>query len=263
MKGKILVVDDEEAMRRTLAELLRLENYSVASAESGEAALQTLQEDDYDLMILDIKMPGMDGVEVVGHVAEIDPDLQIILLTAHGSLESAIKALRNDVHDYLLKPIKPQELLGSVANGLARRSETKRKQLLISQMEASLQQLKDVEKVETPTPSDQRLITLGEGVMIDLSRREIWRGKVKVNLTPTEGKLLEVMLDNRGRVMTHQQLVFLVQGYDTTDWEAPEILRPLVSRLRRKLAKFPNGANWIESVRGTGYVFEGKFESND
>ena len=259
MKGKILVVDDEEAMRRTLAELLKLEGYAVTTAGSGQAALDYLQGDEYDLMVLDIKMPGMDGVTVVGRAAELDPDIQIILLTAHGSLESAIKAIHHDVHDYLLKPVKPQELLGSVASGLSRRSDIKRKQLLIGQMEASLQQLKDVEKVETPSPSDQRLIALGEGVMIDLSRREVWRGKVKVNLTPTEGKLLEVMLENQGRVMTHQQLVFLVQGYDTTDWEAPEILRPLVSRLRRKLANFPNGENWIESVRGTGYVFESKF----
>lgn len=258
MKGKILVVDDEEAMRRTLTELLRLESYTVTSAGSGEAALKALKADDYDLMILDIKMPGMDGVTVLGHASEIDPDLQVILLTAHGSLDSAIKAIQNDVHDYLLKPVKPQELLNSVVSGLARRSESTRKQLIISQMEASIQQLKDVEKVETQAPTDQRLISLSDGVMVDLSRREVWRGKVKVNLTPTEGKLLEVMLENQGRVMTHRQLVFLVQGYDTTDWEAPEILRPLVSRLRRKLAHFPNGKNWIESVRGTGYVFEEK-----
>ncbi|MFN2150077.1 MAG: winged helix-turn-helix domain-containing protein, partial [Anaerolineales bacterium] len=84
----------------------------------------------------------------------------------------------------------------------------------------------------------------------------IWRGNERVTLTPTEGKLLKVLLENKGRVMSHRDLVFLVQGYEITDWEAPEVLRPLVSRLRRKLSAFPDGENWIVNVRGTGYVFD-------
>ena len=92
--------------------------------------------------------------------------------------------------------------------------------------------------------------------MVDLARREIWRGNERVKLTPTEGKLLKVLFENKGRVMSHKNLVFLVQGYDIAEWEAPEVLRPLVSRLRRKLSTFPNGENWIVNVRGTGYVFD-------
>jgi two-component system KDP operon response regulator KdpE len=81
-------------------------------------------------------------------------------------------------------------------------------------------------------------------------------GEKKITLTPTEGKLLKVLLENRKRVFTHRELVALVQGYETSDWEAPEVLRPLISRLRRKLAVFPEGNKWITNVRGTGYVFE-------
>jgi DNA-binding response OmpR family regulator len=75
---------------------------------------------------------------------------------------------------------------------------------------------------------------------------------------------MKILVENRGRVLTHKELVFLVQGYETTDWEAPEVLRPLVSRLRRKLSSFPGGEKWIINVRGTGYVFEWQGgDSND
>jgi DNA-binding response OmpR family regulator len=102
------------------------------------------------------------------------------------------------------------------------------------------------------------LFTLDNDIKIDLERREIWQDDDKVSLTPTEGKLMKVLLENRGQVLSHRELVLLVQGYQTTDWEAPEIMRPLVSRLRRKLAKFDGGGDWIVNVRGTGYVFDGR-----
>ena len=125
-------------------------------------------------------------------------------------------------------------------------------------MDASLQELKDVEGMEASSESPRSLFTLGEEIKVDLERREIWHGNQKVSLTPTEGKLMKVLMENRGRVLSHKELVLLVQGYQTTDWEAPEIMRPLVSRLRRKLATFSGGGDWIVNVRGTGYVFDGR-----
>ena len=256
MTANILVVDDEKAARKSLADILRLEGYDVSSAEDGPNALEMLEDQDFDLMLLDIRMPGMDGIEVMQKAIEISPDMQIIMLTAHGSMESAIDALRYGAHDYLIKPSSPQEILSSVAGAMARHAESQRKRLLLGQMETSLQQLKDVEGVSQVNVAGQRVISLPDGVMVDLARREIWRGNDRVTLTPTEGKLLKVLLENKGRVMSHRDLVFLVQGYEITDWEAPEVLRPLVSRLRRKLSKFPDGEKWIANVRGTGYVFD-------
>ena len=99
---------------------------------------------------------------------------------------------------------------------------------------------------------------LNDGTEVDLSRRQIRREPVVVNLTPAEGRLLRVLLANEGKVFAHRELVLLVQGYDTSQREAPEILRPLVSRLRHKLDVFPALSDQIVSVRGTGYVYEGK-----
>jgi DNA-binding response OmpR family regulator len=256
MKAKILVVDDEKVARKSLADILRLEGYDVTEVDSGSKALEALEDDEIDLMLLDIRMPGIDGIEVMQKATEISPDTEIIMLTAHGSMESAVESLRFGAHDYLIKPSSPQEILSSVAGALARHAEAQRKRLLLGQMETSLQQLKDAEGVSQSNVAGQRVISLPDGVMVDLARREVWRGNDRVMLTPTEGKLLKVLLENKGRVMTHKDLVFLVQGYEITDWEAPEVLRPLVSRLRRKLSNFPDGEKWIVNVRGTGYVFD-------
>ncbi len=260
MKSRILVVDDEAMIRSSLEEILRLEGYYVDAVESGEAALNAVQRESYDLMLLDLKMPGLDGIEVLKTITRVAPETRVILLTGHGSLESAIDSLRLGAQDYILKPATSSEILSSVARGLAKRAEQQHRRMLLEQLDASLQRLKESEGYETTPVSDIQTVTMENGVVVDLARREIWRGNVRVSLTPTEGKLMKVLLDHRGQVLSHRELVLMVQGYETTDWEAPEVLRPLVSRLRRKLAGFPNGENWITNVRGTGYVFEMKEE---
>ncbi len=258
MKGRILIVDDEETARKSLSDILKLEGYTVMAKGDGQSALDALDEDDFDLMLLDIKMPGMSGLEVLEKAVSIAPDCKIVLLTAHGSMESAIEAVRHGAHDYLLKPASPNDILATVDKAMSLRGETQRKRRLLEQMEASIQELKDAEGVESVPTASRSVYSLSDEVKVDLERREILFGDKVISLTPTEGKLMKVLLENRGRVLSHRELVLMVQGYQTTDWEAPEIMRPLVSRLRRKLSKFENGDDWIVNVRGTGYVFDGK-----
>ncbi|MEA3351533.1 MAG: response regulator transcription factor [Chloroflexota bacterium] len=256
MNKMILVVDDEKIIRVTVSKILEVEGYDVLTAENGTEALSILEEKDIDLILLDICMPDIDGIEVMQKAGKISPETEVVLLTGHGSLESAIDALRYKAHDYLLKPISSQEILSSVASALALQGEQKQKRILLGQLESSLQQLKDVEGVSELAKSQARIISLPDGVQADMARRELWRGNNKISLTPTEGKLMRVFVENWGRVMTHEELVFLVQGYEVAEWEAPEVLRPLISRLRRKLSEFPDGEKWISSIRGTGYVFD-------
>jgi len=256
MTARILVVDDEETMRRSLADILRLEGYQVQAASHGAAAVELLKRETYDLMLLDLKMPGMDGLEVLRIATKVAPNTLVILLTAHGSLESAIQALRQDAFDYLLKPSTPQQIIKSVEGALSRQAEARHKRILSDRLDSSWQELINVERLELEHAGSKHTVLLGDGISVDLPRREISSGDQKVSLTPTEGKLLKVLLDNRGRVLSHRELVQLVQGYEVAEWEAPEVLRPLVSRLRQKLSKFPGGKSWINNVRGTGYVFE-------
>ncbi len=256
MGTKILVVDDDEITRKSLSEILRTENYDVLTAGDGQAAIDTLAEGDIDLMLLDIRMPDIDGIQVLKKAGDVSPDTQVIMLTGHGSMETAIEAFRHEAHDFLQKPPSRQEVLSSVASGLAQRDESKRKRMLLGQIEDSVIQLKDVEGITAPPKPKRQVVPLPEGVSLDLARREIWRGPTRERLTPTEGKLLEIFVTNWGRVLSHGDLVFLVQGYEVPEWEAPEVLRPLISRLRRKLSSFPRGEKWISSVRGIGYVFD-------
>lgn len=242
MKSNILVVDDEPIARQSMSEILRLEGYAVNAVPNGQAAVEFVRTHPVELMIVDLRMPGMDGLEVVQVVNQISPETEIVLLTAFGSTESAIQALRLRIHDYLLKPAAPTQVLASVKKGLARRDAR-----LKARGGTATQEVDD-------GPAE---FSLKDGTHIDLSRRQIRKKDNIIHLTPAEGRLLRVLIENPGRVYSHRELVLLVQGYDTSQREAPEILRPLVSRLRHKLEAFPSLSDRIVSVRGTGYLYEG------
>jgi DNA-binding response OmpR family regulator len=253
MKPKILIVEDEELVRSSLADVLLADGYAVETAANGQAALDRLGQENFDLILLDLILPGVDGMEVMRSAARLAPDTKILVLTGHGTLETAVEALRQGAHDYILKPASAHVILSSVARGLVKRTEQQQRRMLLEQIDSSLQRLKTVERVEAPQPAEAEVYMLDESVMLDLNRRELWRGNLKVGLTPTEARLVKIFVENRGRVLSHRELVFLVQGYEVSDLQAPEVLRPLVSRLRRKLSPFPNGENWVTNVRGTGY----------
>ncbi|MFM8426146.1 MAG: response regulator transcription factor [Chloroflexota bacterium] len=240
MKSNILVVDDEPVARQSLTDILKLEGFIVGSVPNGQAAVEHIRTHTVDLMIVDLKMPGMDGLEVIQVVNQTSPDTEIILLTAHGSIETAVQALRLRIHDYLLKPASPAQIIASVKKGLSRHDRSRVSNAAV-----------------TSTESTQEVYTLKDGTMVDLSRRQIkFKNKIE-HLTPAEGRLLRILMENEGKVFSHRELVLLVQGYDTSQREAPEILRPLVSRLRHKLEAFPSLSEKVVSVRGTGYLYEG------
>jgi DNA-binding response OmpR family regulator len=243
MKSNILVVDDEPVARQSMTDILKLEGYNVASAPNGQAAVEYVRMHPIDLMIVDLRMPGMDGLEVIQVVNQVSPETEIVLLTAFGSTETAIQALRLRIHDYLLKPASPAQVIASVKKGLTRRTARLR-------LRGGSSDTMDAEDTVS-------VFNMKDGTVVDLSRRLIRNKNKTEHLTPAEGRLLKILMENEGKVFSHRELVLLVQGYDTSQREAPEILRPLVSRLRYKLDQFPALSERVASVRGTGYVYEG------
>lgn len=239
MKSNILVVDDEPVARQSLTDILKLEGYLVNSAPNGQAAVEYIRTHPVDLMIVDLRMPGMDGLEVVQVVNQVSPETEVILLTAFGSTESAVQALRLRIHDYLLKPASPAQILASVKKGLTRRTARTKTSTVVADSDEAIE-----------------IFNLKDGTSVDLSRRQIKHKSKVEHLTPAEGRLLRILMENEGKVYSHRELVLLVQGYDTSQREAPEILRPLVSRLRHKLEQFPALSERVVSVRGTGYLYE-------
>jgi len=235
--ARVLIVDDEEVARISLAEILRLEGYSIKAVGSGQAAVDLLRTTNFDVMILDLKMPGMSGMDVLRALIDTMDDLKIIVLTAHGTMDSAIQALRYQVHDYLLKPVLPEQVIDSIESALKARQAEKN-----GRAEAGGMNL--------------RFFKLPEGAVIDFNKRTItWKNGL-INLTPTEARLMSVLVESIGQLISHSELVQSCQGYKVDNEEAAKILRPVVSRLRQKLSELPGWDEWIKNVRGSGYVLE-------
>jgi DNA-binding response OmpR family regulator len=235
---RVLIVDDEEVARLTLAEILRLEGYEICAVESGEAAVGMLQVESYDVMVLDLKMPGIGGMEVLKKVVDTLPNLAVIVLTAYGSMDSAIQAIRYRVHDYILKPADPEQVLRSIARALADKS--------LGSPPAPVEQASGRLKLEV----------LPGGAALSWDKRQISWQNGSLSLTPTEARLLKALFERKNEMIPHAELVFLIQGYQIDTEEAAKILRPVVSRLRQKMEDVPGWGDWIKNVRGAGYVLE-------
>jgi DNA-binding response OmpR family regulator len=236
--AKILIVDDEDIARLTLAEILRLEGYEIQSVSNGEAAVEALRCEPFDIMVLDLKMSGMSGMDVLRSVVDKLPDLTVIVLTAYGTIDTAIQAIRYRVHDYLLKPVSPEQILESIENALKVKRSSR------------------AESVEAANTSRNKVDVLGNGISLSWDRRQISWEHGHLSLTPTEARLLKVLFERKNEMVAHSELVYLIQGYQIDSEEAAKILRPVVSRLRQKLSGVPNWGDRIKNVRGAGYVLE-------
>jgi DNA-binding response OmpR family regulator len=257
--AQIMVVDDEAVARISLAEILRLEGFQVSTAASGEEALSLLSKSGpFDLMVLDIKMPGMDGLEVTEAVQAQSPGTVIILLTAFGTLETAIQAIRQGAHDYLLKPCPVPDVLESVRKGLAKRQQEQQRQHLFSQLKQTLTELAVVEgspiDEEPASPEPGRFIQIRD-VVVDRQKHVAMLGGQPLELTPTEFKILVCLMETPDEVWSPQELVRRVQGYETDAWGARAIIRVHIRRLRKKMEREPSDPKYILNVRGVGYLF--------
>lgn len=259
---RILVVDDEAAERITLGEVLRLEGYHVTLAASGEEALAVVrQEPMFDLAILDLRLPGMDGLQVLDGIRRISSETIVILITGYGTLETAVQALRKGAYDFLLKPSPVEEVLEAVRRALSELKAGRHRRLLISQLQNTLQALvattdglMDVDALSELEKEDDGVTVVGD-IQIDKAKHMVtYRGE-PVELTPTEFRLLECLVGRVGEVCAPQELVRCAQGYDTDAWGARSIVRVHIRRLRRKLEPEPENPRYILNVRGVGYLF--------
>jgi DNA-binding response OmpR family regulator len=233
---KILLVDDDELQRITLAEILRMEGYEIQTVNSGEDAVSALQTQLFDVMVLDLKMPGIGGIEVLRNIVDKLPDLSVIILTAYGTMDTAIEAIRYRVQDYLLKPASPETLISSI--------------------ECALQKKQKSTLPEANQTYQSRLERLPGGAVLAWDRRIISWKNGSLSLTPTELRLLYILFERKNEMVTHSELVLKIQGYSIDGEEAAKILRPVVSRLRQKLSGLPEWNDRIKNVRGSGYVLE-------
>ncbi len=223
-KIQVLVVDDEPRYLKLLRYNLEAAGYEVFAAASGEEALSLVARTNLDLIILDIRLPDIDGYQVCSRVREFS-SVPIIMLTAKGEEQEKVRGLRLGADDYVTKPFGAEELMARV--------------------EAVLRRGRMAEV--TPLP----VLTIG-GLSIDFAQRKITIGGQEVNLSPTEYRLLQCLAVNAGRVIVHEELQEKVWGPEYR--ERYEGLRVYIRRLRKKIEKDPGQPAYILTKPGVGYM---------
>jgi two-component system KDP operon response regulator KdpE len=223
---KILVVDDEERMLRFIRLNLEHDGFQVIEAVKGHEALDKMRTDMPDLILLDVMLPDLDGFEVLKMVREIS-NIPVIMLTAKGEEDDRVKGLELGADDYVTKPFSPREL--------------------VSRVKAVLRRL------EMESQDEVDVIEVDERLKIDFNRREIWVEGELVKLRPTEYRLLYHLVQNAGWVLTYDQILSRVWGYEYRD--EPHYVRLYINYLRQKLEKDPANPEYILTERGVGYRF--------
>jgi two-component system KDP operon response regulator KdpE len=225
MSSRILIVDDEPNIIATVAPLLRARGYEVFSAMSGRAALESVDRDKPDLIVLDLGLPDMDGVEVCQRIREGSATLPILVLSARGAEGDKVNALDAGADDYVTKPFGTAELLARIRAALRR--------------------------IDVPVQSSQPIVR--GGLVIDRERFRVMRDGDEVRLTPKEFELLSYMTQHPGRVLTHRTLLKAIWGPHAVD--QVEHLRVLVGSLRKKIEPNPSTPKYILTEPWVGYRF--------
>jgi DNA-binding response OmpR family regulator len=254
--ARILMVDDEAAIRLTLGTMLTRAGYDVTSAGNGDEAIEQLERLSFDLLLVDLKMPGMDGMQVVAAARARQPDIAAIVLTGHGSLETAVEGLHLGIFDYLLKTSEPGHVIERVKAALAARSQALRQRSLLDVVGTAIQELRGAPQPgegDAPSGSAERLLVVG-ALQLDSWRQVATLAGRTLPLTPTEFRVLLCLAEHAGNMLSYAQLVRCAQGYDAGELEASELIKPHIHHLRQKLEPDPSAPRYILNVRGKGYL---------
>jgi DNA-binding response OmpR family regulator len=222
---KVLLVDDDDTLRQALGDYLESKGIDIRLAASGPEALEALGRENYDLMVLDVMMPQMDGLEVLKRIGVDYPSLSVIMLTAVGDEPDRILGLELGADDYLVKPVSPRELLARV-KALSRRRD------------------KVIERKQSSTPLE-----------IDHEKREAYLNGQMLELTSVEFTLLSILFQNKGIVLARERLMDLARGKEFIAFDRSIDVH--ISHLRQKLGDDPKSPRIIKTIRGAGYIFTG------
>lgn len=226
MPKKILIVDDEPLIVKGLKYSLEQDGYETDSAQDGEEAVNKFFAGQYDLVLLDVMLPKLDGIEVCQRIRE-KSNVPIIMLTAKGEVEDRIIGLELGADDYLVKPFSPRELVAR-ARALLRR-------------------------VHADSEPQREVLEFGE-LTIDVSGHKVMVSGKEIDLTASEFKLLTTLSRYPGRVYSRMELVEKVLGYDFEGYE--RTIDSHVKNLRAKIGDNPRNPKWLHTVHGVGYRFE-------
>lgn len=225
MAYKILVVDDETTLRNTVRAYLEEEGYTVQTANDGRMALHAFRSFQPDLVVLDIMLPELDGLEVLRQIRQTS-DAFVIMLTAKADETDKIVGLTLGADDYVTKPFSPRELVARIKSALRRLG----------------------------SKGEQKMELVSKRVRLDSDARLAWKDDQPLDLTPIEFDLLHLLMKHHGRVLSRDQLIEQVWGYDY--YGDDRVVDVHIGRLRKKLEDDPTQPLLIATVWGIGYRFE-------
>ena len=214
----ILVVDDDDGIRSLVKKYLNENNYLVTSANSAEDATEKVKIIQFDLIILDIMMPGKSGLEFIQENQK-KLETPIILLTAKGETSERVEGLEIGADDYLAKPFEPKELILRIKNII---KKTKK--------------------------NDQKRIIKFENIKIDLNKQLVLKNNIEYKINNTEKKILEKMINNPGKTFSREDIGMLIE------LDKERSIDVIITRLRKKIEIDPKNPKFLQTIRGTGYV---------
>ena len=227
MNPHLLIVDDDERIRSLLQQFLVQSDYLVSTAENAEQAITLLSAIEFDLIILDVMMPGQDGISFTAKLRNLKNNTPILLLTARGETEDRIKGLEAGADDYLPKPFEPKELLLRLNAILRRMADLKEEQIV------------------------PKTLNFGN-LKYDVARNELWEGKNQIRLTTTESQLMKIFTSALGEPISRANLVTsLGKAVSLAQDRAIDVQ---ITRLRRKIEVNPSKPRYLQTVRGAGYM---------
>ena len=225
-QGRLLIVEDDSALRRSLRTTLGVLGFDVTEASNGEDALACLRKVDYEAVLLDINMPGMGGIETCRRIRQTFTRLPILMLTVRDSEDDKVEALEVGADDYVTKPFKTRELTARIRAAIRRFRAPER-------------------------PAEMAIIN--GGIMLDPVRRRVEREGIEVHLTPREFDALQLLMTHAGRPVTHARLLAALRGPGFGDERT--YLRVLVGQLRKKLEDDPANPTYLLTDSYIGYRF--------
>lgn len=224
---KVLIVDDDLSLLRVLEEYLAGEDMEVRTTNSGREAIAMLGREHFDVAVLDIQMPVMNGLELLKHINLEYKGVPVILLTAKGEVTDRIVGLELGADDYVVKPFDLRELLARIRSVMRRQKKS------------------EEGKESGPSP--------GKAIEIDLRKREVTRRGIPVELTSAEFEVLSILVQNKGIVLSRERIMDLARGREFIAFDRSIDMH--ISHLRQKLEDNPRSPVFIKTVWGSGYIF--------
>jgi DNA-binding response OmpR family regulator len=257
----ILIIDDEPNLRRSLGLILQRAGYTITTAGDAAEALHLLHAGAFDLTFLDIKLPDQSGIQLLPQIKDLYPEMPILILTAHATLDTAIDAVRLGARDYLLKPIDPESILSRVEN-ILREEKPKRRREITTQLQDLLTELQSIDgkglpkttaDTASPLVDPARYLKCGP-LVLDRHTHSVQNNEGNICLPPSTFDYLVTLARHSPNPVTYEKLVLESQGYQhVSRSEAREISRWQMHEIRKLLETDPRHPQLVITVRDIGY----------